>query len=117
MTALEFNEQFDLFYDNAQSQGAPGLSIYDKSVFLTDAQELIVKLHYSGYNPMQTGFEGSENRRKGLDQLLLSHDESNTLTTTIGISPNSKVFSIPEATWYIVWEEIILSSTDPCFKW
>ena len=43
MTTQEFSLEFDLLYNNISSNQAPGLTEYEKSTFLTQAQEEIVK--------------------------------------------------------------------------
>ena len=42
MTNEEFNNEFDVLYNNITSNQAPGLDEYEKSVFLTKAQDDIV---------------------------------------------------------------------------
>ena len=42
MTNSEFSNEFDVLYQNIASNQAPGLDAYEKSVFLTMAQEQIV---------------------------------------------------------------------------
>lgn len=44
----EFSIEFDILYNNISSNKAPGLNEYEKSVFLTKAQEQIVTELYSG---------------------------------------------------------------------
>ena len=39
MTIQEFSNEFDILYNNSMSNAAPGLNEYEKSVFLTQAQE------------------------------------------------------------------------------
>ena len=41
-TCEEWSLEFDLLYNNIASDKAPGLNEYEKSVFLTRAQETIV---------------------------------------------------------------------------
>ncbi len=43
MTLDEFEKEFDIIYENINKGGAPGLVPYEKSVILTQAQELLVK--------------------------------------------------------------------------
>ena len=52
MTPTDFREQFDLYYNNISSNQAPGLNDYEKSVFLTDAQEECVLGLYNGRGPL-----------------------------------------------------------------
>jgi hypothetical protein len=47
MTAEEFSDQFDVLYNNITSNQAPGLTEYEKSVFLTKAQNEIVKNYFT----------------------------------------------------------------------
>jgi predicted metal-dependent hydrolase len=43
MTNPELSNEFDVLYNNITSNQAPGLSELEKSVFLTQAQEVLVK--------------------------------------------------------------------------
>jgi len=43
MTTTEFSDELDVIYENINKNGAPGLDEYEKSVILTNAQELLVK--------------------------------------------------------------------------
>ena len=47
MTNSEFSNEFDILYNNIMSNQAPGLDEYEKSVFLTKAQDEIVKSYFS----------------------------------------------------------------------
>ena len=47
MTNKEFSYEFDILYNNIMSNQAPGLDDYEKSVFLTKAQEEIIINYYS----------------------------------------------------------------------
>ena len=51
MTNLEFSNEFDVLYNNITSNQAPGLDEYEKSVFLTKAQDEIIKAYF---NPRTT---------------------------------------------------------------
>ena len=43
MTTEEFSNEFDVLYNNISSNQSPGLNEYEKSVFLTKAQNEILK--------------------------------------------------------------------------
>jgi len=43
MTLEEFEREFDIIYENINKGGAPGLVPYEKSVILTQAQEILTK--------------------------------------------------------------------------
>lgn len=64
MTTLEMSNLFDILYNNVMSNSAPGLSEYEKSVFLTKAQEEIVRSIYNNT------FEGTEEMRRCIDVLI-----------------------------------------------
>jgi hypothetical protein len=46
MTLDELNIEFDILYNNVSSNQAPGLSKYEKSFFLTLAQDQILKSYF-----------------------------------------------------------------------
>lgn len=73
MTTGEFSDQFDVLYNNITSNQAPGLDEYEKSVFLTKAQDEIVKNYFSEKsNKLQTGFDGSQKRQADFSMLMRS---------------------------------------------
>lgn len=64
MTNLELSNEFDVLYNNITSNQAPGLDEYEKSVFLTKAQDEIVKSYFNPrLNKSQEGFDGNEKRQ------------------------------------------------------
>lgn len=71
MTNLEFSNEFDVLYNNITSNQAPGLNEYEKSVFLTKAQDEIVKSYFNPKsNKLQDGFDGSERRQIDFSMIL-----------------------------------------------
>lgn len=62
MTNAEFSNEFDVLYNNIMSNQAPGLNEYEKSVFLTKAQDEIVKAYFNPNKAME-GFDGNEKRQ------------------------------------------------------
>lgn len=73
MDSTEFSNQFDLLYNNITSNQAPGLSEYEKSVFLTKAQDEIVKNYFSPQskgNNLQQGFDDSAKRQADFSLLI-----------------------------------------------
>ena len=73
MTVEEFSDQFDILYNNITSNQAPGLDEYEKSIFLTRAQEDIVKGYFDPLlNKTQQGFDGSERRQIDFSMLIKS---------------------------------------------
>lgn len=74
MTNPEFSHEFDILYNNIMSNSAPGLTEYEKSVFLTKAQEEIVKNYFTsiaGGNKYQQGFDDSHKRQIDFSTLMV----------------------------------------------
>lgn len=71
MTNSEFSNQFDVLYNNIMSNQAPGLDEYEKSVFLTKAQDEIVKAYFNPKgNKFIEGFDGSQQRQIDFSMLM-----------------------------------------------
>ncbi len=129
MTTQEFSNEFDLMYDNA-SGNAPGINLYEKSVFLTLAQEEIVKETYSGYTQSRVGFEGSERRRRQLSELVGDYKTTTRLSNFGGpgtiltaeegseqnLISSSQFFGLPDDLLYIVLESVTLGGTNSCLN-
>lgn len=118
MTVEEFSNEFDVLLN---SFGATGLALneYEKSIFLTAAQDYIVVSLYSGRNEKGDPFEGSEELRSNLRNLV----RTEVLTPVeggdyIGISNSPQFFELPVNALFITYEEGIISdnSTDECSK-
>lgn len=114
MTTLEFINEFDIGYNNIRSNGAPGLDLYEQSVFLTKAQEQIVFNHFDPKsNPKNDGFENSEKRRRGLEKLVKNYYTNND-DTLIEVVPDSSgillenfnnyFVSVPNNVFFIIQE-------------
>ena len=111
MTNSEFSNEFDILYNNIMSNQAPGLDAYEKSVFLTKAQEDIVLAYYTGSNESGDYFEGSEEVRQYLYTLI--HDIEGDLMSDVppkGISDDSKFYYLDERYLFILSEYIKTSA-------
>lgn len=76
----EFSNEFDVLYNNITSNQAPGLDEYEKSVFLTKAQDEIVKAYFNPKtNKVQEGFDGNEKRQ--IDFSMIMRSKAYTATT------------------------------------
>lgn len=72
MKPEEMDNMFDVLYNNITSDQAPGLNAYEKSVFLTKAQDEILKNYFnpkSKGNTTQDGFDGSAKRQVDFSML------------------------------------------------
>lgn len=73
MTNQEFSNEFDVLYNNIMSNQAPGLDEYEKSVFLTKAQDEIVKNYFNPKgNKYNEGFDGNEKRQIDFSMIMRS---------------------------------------------
>lgn len=83
MTNQEFSDQFDVLYNSITSNQAPGLDEYEKSVFLTKAQNEIVKAFFTPtYNKSRDGFDsvaiGGERRQIDFSMIMRTKSYMNT---------------------------------------
>ena len=114
MTTVDFNIEFDLLYNNALSNSAPEINIYEKSLFLTQAQEEIIKESYDNKNKKDF-FESSEAIRRRLEELCITKVSSynsglNASLAALKISNNSKFFKVEDDVWYITYERCATST-------
>ena len=103
MTTQEFSLEFDLLYNNISSNQAPGLTEYEKSIFLTQAQEEIAIGLYEG--KYGESFEGTEEMRTYLNPLILNKVYNEIVNNEC---------DLPEDYWYMVYESALIS--DPSFN-
>jgi hypothetical protein len=116
MTVAEFRSEFDLLYNNTLGEGAPGLDNYERSVYLTTAQEELVKSLYTGGNPSRQSFEDSEHQRRALNELVKDYKATDVVSSNRGLVEDSKMFSLPNDIMFIVAETATISSTDTCLN-
>lgn len=91
MTIEEFSDQFDVLYNNITSNQAPGLTEYEKSLFLTKAEKEIVKNYFTANskgNNIGQGFDDSAKRQADFSILMktaectpVTMSESGSITT------------------------------------
>lgn len=109
MTNPEFSIEFDILYNNISSNKAPGLNEYEKSVFLTKAQEQIVTELYSGRNTTYNSFEETEEQRRYLHSLITTSSLEESTEIDNIITSNSSVYKLPENIMFITYETAILT--------
>ena len=81
MTVEEMDDMFEVLYNNITSNQAPGLNAYEKSVFLTKAQDEIVKNYFNSKskgNNTQDGFDANQKRQVDYSMLttVVTYDKS-----------------------------------------
>lgn len=95
MTTQEFSLEFDILYNNIMSNAAPGLNLYEKSVFLTQAQERLVHSLYRGEGELH-GIETTEETAQVLKEIIT--------TSTLPIIKDEVL--LPSNLLYILREEV-----------
>lgn len=119
MTTEEFSNAFDTLLNSYNSNPIYGAEVksdivideYEKSLFLTKAQEEIVIELYTGKNVFNEGFEKTEEIRRYLSELI------NTAVITekqnnIGLSDKSVFFKLPSDVMFITNESVKLEDTN-----
>lgn len=114
MTLEELSNEFDVQVNSYSTPftGPLDFDEYEKSVFLTKAQEALVKNLYTG---QLTGFEDTEQMRRYLSSLVKTTEI--TCEPGNGNISNKSVFAtLPEDLMYIVYESAKLQEDTDCLK-
>lgn len=119
MTLQEFSNEFDTIvssyrrfkdFDKQELLDSVEFDEYEKSVFLTKAQEELVVSIYSGKNVYGDTFEDTEELRRYLESLVKDkvYDTEDEVPADnyYSVSPNSVFFKLPEDLAFIVMEQI-----------
>lgn len=123
MTNEEFSNAFDTLLNSYSTDAMYGegssvrdiaLDEYEKSLYLTQAQEEIVTSLYNGKNALGESFESSEEIRRYLSNLVEETTEDPITTSDgkpLGLESNSKFFTLPEDLWFITYESVATDGT------
>lgn len=109
MTVEEFSNEFDTLLNSFNTLDySINLDEYEKSVFLTKAQEEIIIDFYNGKNPFKDSFEKTEEVRRYLSNLNKTYTTTDKKADYIGLSKSSIFFELPEDLWFITYESVTL---------
>ena len=111
----EQTEMFDVLYNNTASNQAPKLDDYEKSVFLTKAQDEIIKNHFTAT---------SNSKNQGFDDNFKRQSEFAPLIKVVKVNPvnqgsiekidqRSRLYWFPTDYFLSVNEEIHEATSDP----
>lgn len=116
MNNTEFSNAFDTLvgsykrfkdFDNKEILDSIEFDEYEKSLFLTEAQEEIVVNLYNGRNIYGSSFESTEEMRRYLESLVktkvYSTDEQ---INGVGVSPNSVFYKLQNDVAFITMEQV-----------
>lgn len=112
MTLEEFSTQFDVLWNNISSNKAPGLNDYEKSVFLTKAQDEFIKTHYSGNNKLGTGYDSSAKRQIDFSALIVNAESPENPVTLQKFDHRSHLFELPDDILIMISEQLEVRDTD-----
>lgn len=123
MTLEEFSNGFDILvnsykrfkdFDKQELLDSIEFNEYEKSFYLTKAQEELVVQLYSGKNQYGDSFEGVEETRRYLDSLVKTkvYQIEEQASGYRGVSENSIFFVLPEDLAFITMEQITYDDTE-----
>lgn len=119
MTIDEFSNEFDTLLNSFFTTGRPDLIVFDeyeKSVFLTRAQEDVVLNLYNGKNVFGDSLEKTEETRRYLSDLIKTEILSDKKTGYIGLSESSVFFELPKDLWFLTYESVKLNDKSECLN-
>lgn len=111
MTNEEFSNEFDILLNSYSGNTPLTFDEYEKSIFLTRAQEQLVESLYTG-RAIGDSFEDTEQLRRYLAELV------KTISLEVYEDQNNKVSSdsyfatIPDDVWFITYESAVLNKAD-----
>lgn len=112
MTNKEFSDGFSTLLNSFGITPNITLDEYEKSTFLTNAQEQLIIDIYSGRNVIYgKSFEQTEELRRYLNNLVETYETSTKVTGKLGLSKDSVFFEIPQDTWFITYEVALLKDS------
>ena len=112
MTNKEFSDGFSTLLNSFGITPNITLDEYEKSTFLTNAQEQLIIDIYSGRNVIYgKSFEQTEEIRRYLSNLVKTYETSTKVTGKLGLSKDSVFFEIPQDTWFITYEVAFLKDS------
>ena len=114
MTTEEFSDAFDTLVNSAANFGSIDSTLkfdeYEKSYFLTKAQEEVVRELYTGKNRFGESFEKTEELRRLLNNLVITHKQplSEENYNDLALTDKSYLVPILDDEMYIIYEAVRL---------
>ena len=92
MTTEEFSNEFDTLLNSYSNEYSINIDEYEKSIFLSHAQEEILLELYNGKNQFEDSFEGTEEIRRYLSNLVKTYTTTKKEEDITGLSDKSVFF-------------------------
>ena len=113
MTTTEFSTEFDVLYNNITSNQAPGLNLYEKSVFLTKAQSQLMSEYFSKkLDGSEGGFDSSPKRQIDFSSIMEWNTLERITQSAPRFDPRSILYAMPDDALFIVDEQLSLLNYD-----
>lgn len=115
MTTQEFNTEFDVLYNNIASNGAPGINEYEKSVFLTKAQNELIKAYFLKVsNKLQSGYDDNALQQTNFSNLIVlkTYQNNDLEEAKYSSIANSKSVVMPKNSLFILNEQLLVTDTN-----
>lgn len=112
MSVEEMDNMFEVLYNNITSNQAPGLNAYEKSVFLTKAQDEILKNYFnpkSKGNNTQDGFDANQKRQIDFSMLTTVETSSSFSASLFDGRTNTKSVSLPSKMMMVINEMVTVN--------
>ena len=115
MSTKDFSNEFDVLldsyrrfksYDDKDILDSIEVNEYEKSIFLTQAQEELVLEIYTGRNLYNDSFEKTEEIRRYLSPLIKTVTLTSKEEANKGISPLSVFYKLPDNLLFITYESV-----------
>lgn len=111
MTIDEFSNEFDILYNNIMSNQAPGLDEYEKSIFLTKAQDEIIRKYFNPKeNKNMEGYDGSPKRQIDFSAItaVANVEDEQAVAPQFDTRTNTKAVALPTNIMMIVNETVFV---------
>lgn len=115
MTTQEFSDAFDILLQQQLLDNSVSVDEYEKSLFLTQAQNDIVISLCTGKNNTLDSFEKTEEIRRYLTPLVRTkiYTLEDAQISDIDVSSNSHIFVLPRDMYFIIYEKANIN-VDTC---
>ena len=104
----EWEERFDVLFNNITSNQAPGLNTYEKSVLLTKGQDEVLKNHFTANskgNDIGQGYDDGPKRQIDFSMLTTSKEVTSVSTVAkFDTRSNSRSVTLPTGIMMIINE-------------
>lgn len=115
MTTEEFSNMFDTLLNSYNTstifgmEAAPNdivLDEYEKSVLLTEAQDIIIKQYFTGVDPVNGGFDNSTRRQIDFSSLIKIGSGNSSIKQNNKYDEHGVIFEMPKDILFVLNEKV-----------